>query len=206
MLADAHILPRLEQRHATLLDHGRRRDREVDEPAAVCRRDLLRLHRLARKAHQAGQGRDRRRRVRSFCRHALLERGAGVGVLDARQLFPKRRLVEGGELSDLGDQLVAALAQRAGGQSVAIGLDPRDLGRRDLVVDRVAQGLEVAALLLDGAREIARLADPALVVAHVEAPLELVGQQVVARLVEAVERQVALEEARRVSRLVLGAR
>ena len=45
----------------------------------------------------------------------------------------------------------------------------------------------------------------ALVVAHVEAPLQLVGQQVVARLVEALERQIALEEARRVAGLVLGA-
>ena len=65
---------------------------------------------------------------------------------------------------------------------------PRDLRRRDLVVDRVAQRLEVGALPLDGAREIARLADPTLVVPHEEAPLQLVGQQVVTRLAEALER------------------
>ena len=138
-------------------------------------------------------------------RHALLERRAHVRVLDFRKLRPQRRLVEGRELSELGDELVDAVAQRAGRQRVAVGLDPRDLRRRDLVVDRVAQGLEVGSLVLDGGRQIAGLPDAPLVVAHEEAPLELVGQQVVARLVEALEGQVALEEARRVPRLVLGA-
>jgi hypothetical protein len=134
-----------------------------------------------------------------------LERSADLRILDARQLFAQRRLVEGGEPSQLLDELVDAGAQRPRRQLVPVGLDPRDLRRGDLVVDRIPQGLEVAALLLNRTREVSGLADRSLVVAHVEAALKLVGQQVVARLVEVLEGQVALEEARRVARLVLGA-
>ena len=70
----------------------------------------------------------------------------------------------------------------------------------------VAERLEARVRLLDADGEDADLLDLPLVVAHVVATLELVGEEVVARVVEVRQREVALEEARRGGGLVLGAR
>ena len=155
--------------------------------------------------HHVRQGRDGLEVGGRRCREA---RGQGLArrrILDGGQLRLERRLVERGQLLNLDDELLDLGARVTARELVAVGGDPRNQGRRDLIVDGVAQRLEALALPVDGGRQVAHLDDVALIGANVEAPLQLVREQVVPRLLEAVERQVALEEARRVPRLVLGA-
>ncbi len=67
------------------------------------------------------------------------------------------------------------------------------------------QRLEARVRLLDADGEGADLLDLALVVAHEVAALQLVGEEVVSRVVVVGLREIALEEARRGGGLVLGA-
>ena len=69
----------------------------------------------------------------------------------------------------------------------------------------IAQRLEARVRLLDPDGEVADLLDLPLVVAHVVAALELVGEEVVARIVVVGQREISFEEAWRGGGLVFGA-
>jgi beta-lactamase class A len=193
-----------EQIRSPALEYGGGGDRDVDDPSRVGGCHLPLFDRPARETHELDEGGDRVDRVRAGGGDALLDCGADGVRLDGGGLFPQRRLVERRELLDLRDELPGAVAQLARREPVPVGGDPGDERGGDLVVHRVAQRLEVGSLALDRRGEVARLLDLPLIVADEEAPLQLVRQQVVPRLAEAVEREVALEEAGRVAGLVLG--
>src|SRR5262249_62408569 len=73
----------------------------------------------------------------------------------------------------------------------------RDQIRRDLVVGRVAERLELGVCLLDADGDRADLLDLPLIVAYVVAALELVGEEVVVGVVEVGSGEIPLEETRR---------
>src|SRR5262249_1678703 len=106
------------------------------------------------------------------------------------ELGAEHGVVERGEVDDLGHQLVDLAADRSGRLLVAVGLELRQQVRRELVVGGVAQRLEAGVGLLDAGGKVADLLDLPLVVAHVVAALELVGEEVVARVVVVGERQI----------------
>ncbi|MFN8546007.1 MAG: hypothetical protein U0807_17630 [Candidatus Binatia bacterium] len=126
-------------------------------------------------------------------------------VGERRHLRAEGALVQRGQPRDLGDQRVDLRAERAVGEPVTVARELRQQSRGDLVVDRVAQRLEVGAGGLQAHRHRPHLLDLAQVVAHEEATLQLVGEQEVARVVEVGRGEVALEEPHRRPGLVLRA-
>ena len=206
----AHVTPRglaggREPRGAAGLHERRRRHRDVDQATVVRRRRIPRRDLPTGADHEVPEGFERLDGIRLRAGQDRRKLRAEGRVLQRRDLRAERGVVEAGQLLDLGDELVDLRAERAGRLRVAVRRELRNQRRGELVVGGVAEGLEAPVGLLDADRERPDLLDLALVVAYVVAALELIGQEVVLGVVELGGGEIALEEARRGGRLVLGA-
>jgi hypothetical protein len=191
---------------AARLDQRGGGDGDVDQAPGVRLRGRFSGDGAPRAYHdvrETGQRVDRVRPLRRDLGRQLPREGA---VVERRELRAEHAVVERRDLRDLRHERVDLVAHATGRQPVAVHLQLGEQGCRQLVVGCVAQRLEARVGLLDLDREVADLLDLPLVVAHVVASLELVREEIVARVVVVGQREVALEEARRGGGLELGAR
>ncbi len=192
------------QRAPASLHIRRGRDDEVDEATRVCAGQFACSNALARQRHEPAQGDHGINRVGGLWQQRA-EFGAHRGVLDFGHLTLQRAPVDRGQLEDLGDQLVRLRARRTLRQAVPVGLELGEKAGGDLVVDRIAQRLELGIGRVNAHGQDADLLDLTHIFANEEALLQLVGEKEMACLAELGSGQIALEEARGRGDFVFGA-